>query len=217
MAKNDAKDALAVIPWYWRDWRASRARAFLISDPPALMAYRELLDAMWGEEGCFLPSDDENLAALAGLPIKGWMRVREKVLRFLSDDGKGRLTHPRSQHEYGKAVAYRDGCRAGGKKTAAKRWGGHRSASSPPIAKQPVPYRTPSPTPGDPQKDLPGVRGGSGLGAPPAAEVRTEPKPLTDAFFEMTPEQRVANLARITAEREAEKARRASRTGSPRR
>jgi len=59
--------------------------------------------------------------------------------------------------------------------------------------------------------------GGSGLGAPPAAEVRTEPKPLTDAFFEMTPEQRVANLARITAEREAEKARRASRTGSPRR
>lgn len=153
MARNDAKDALAVIPWYWRDWRASKARAFLISDPPALMAYRELLDAMWGEEGCALPSDDDSLAALCGLPLKVWMRVREKVLRFLSDDGKGRLTHPRSQHEYGKAVAYRDGCRAGGKATAAKRWGGGSRASSPPIAKQPLGNRTPSPTPRIPQKE----------------------------------------------------------------
>lgn len=75
----------------------------------------------------------------------------------------------------------------------------------------------PSPSPGSPQKEIPGLRGGSGLEAPPAAEVRIEPKPLTDAFFEMTPEQRAANLSRITAEREAEKTRRASRTGSTRR
>ena len=139
---SDAKDALAVIPWYWRDWRASKARAVLLSDPAALMAYRELLDAMWGEDGCFLPSDDESLAALAGLSFKGWMKVREKVLRFLSDDGNGRLTHPRSQHEYSKAVAYRDGCRRGGQKTAAKRWG----SDSPPTADLPPGNRTPSPT-----------------------------------------------------------------------
>lgn len=115
---SDARDALAVIPWYWRDWRASKARAFLVSDPPALMAYREILDAMWGETNCSVPDDDETLAALAGLTLKAWKRVREKVMRFLIHNEAGRVTHPRSQHEYRKALAYREGCRAGGNNRA---------------------------------------------------------------------------------------------------
>lgn len=56
----------------------------------------------------------------------------------------------------------------------------------------------PSPSPGDPQKDLPGLRGGSGLGAPPATEVRTH-----DPILDRTPEEQRAHLAKVTADRAA--------------
>lgn len=204
MARNDAKDALAVIPWYWRDWRASTARAVLISDPLAALAYRELLDAMWGEAGCSLPADDDKLAALCGLSLRAWMRVREKVLRFLPQGPDGRHSHPRSQHEYQKAVAFRESKRKGGIKTAAKRWG----SNSTPVAQQPLSNRSPSPTPTpvDPQKDLQGGGGGSGLVAPPA----TEPV-AKDPILDRTPAEQREHLARVTAERAAAVAIRAKR------
>ncbi len=117
---NDARDTLAVIPWYWRDWRASKARAVLISDPAALLAYRELLDALWGEADCCLPEDDESLAALAGLAPDAWSHVKERVLRFFPKGDDGRRSNPRARFEWQKAGAYREACRSGGLKRAEK-------------------------------------------------------------------------------------------------
>lgn len=118
---NDAKDTLAVVPWYWRDWRASSARSVLCRSPIAGWCYRELLDAAWGSETCDLPVDDAELAALAGVTDAEWASVKSLVLRFFrADPATGRLYHPRSRHEHGKAKAYREGCRAGGKNRASK-------------------------------------------------------------------------------------------------
>ncbi len=218
MARNDAKDALAVIPWYWRDWRASTARAVLLSDPPALMAYRELLDAMWGEKDCSLPSDDASLAALAGLPLKTWKRVREKVLRFFTPNGANGLTHPRSQHEYAKAVAYREGCRTGGvnraksipaqrrkllaKQAADARWASKEQASTKDTdaCRMLADACTPSPTPGSPQKEIPGGGADARPPAPTGAAVAPpEPEPyrLPDSDRDLAIAQRDAENERL--------------------
>lgn len=169
--KADAKDSLAVVPWYWRDWRASTARAVLLNDPAAALAYRELLDAMWCDGS--LPDDDATLCALCGLDRPTWERVRESVLRWLPEK-RGRRTNTRLSHEREKALAYREGCRTGGRKTAEKRWGSGSRASSPPtteqVGREAVGYRTPSPTPypdPDPSPDpdqIPPSGGGGGGG-----------------------------------------------------
>lgn len=172
--KRDAKDSLACIPWYWRDWRASTARAVLMRDPVAALAYRELLDAMWGEPDGKLPDDDAVLVSLSGLTNRAWNRVRTKVLSFLPVGEDGKRTHPRTQHELQKALTYRERCRVGGLKTAAQRWG----SGSPPIAQLPVGNRTPSPTPSPSPSPSPeqektpahgeGIGGGTGGTAPAA-------------------------------------------------
>lgn len=125
MRKRDADDGLPWIPWFPRDWRASRARAVLISDEAACLAYRELLDAMWSEPGCSLPADDETLAALAGTTPEKWSRVKEKVLQFLPADPDGRRSHPRSRHEWRKAKGLRSKKSHAGKKGNDVRWGSH--------------------------------------------------------------------------------------------
>ncbi len=179
---SDAKDALAVIPWYWRDWRASEARATLSRKPLAGWCYRELLDAMWGTPGCDLPDDDAQLAALAAVTDREWRSVRDLVLRFLPlDQATGRRSHPRSQHEHGKALAYRDKCRAGGK----KRWEAESQAGatlkppssqnvSPPHALSSLSSLLSSPPPGEKNSDTELSPGGDLFGVEP---VKADPKP----------------------------------------
>lgn len=169
MPQHDAKDSLAVLPWFWRDWRACTARAVLMAfDPASVTAYRELLEAMWGTDDCALPDDDATLCALAGVGEKCWRRVRQQVLRWLPKGVDGKRRQPRLSHEWAKAMTFRSKCRAGGLATAAKRYGGPPPESgpaapapdrsppgSPPssqaVARLPLgnapPYRTPSPSP----------------------------------------------------------------------
>jgi len=123
--QHDVSDTLAVIPWYWRDWRASTARAAL--SPIGRYAYRELLDAHWAYPDCSLPDNDSRLAALTGLPIEAWQEIRDDVLSFIPLNEKGRRQHPRTLFEWKKARAYRAGCRAGGKARADALGGEERS------------------------------------------------------------------------------------------
>lgn len=131
---------MAVEPWYPRDWLSSEARAVLT--PAGRSAYRDLLDASWLAGGR-LRDDDRVLQGLSGLDRGEWEAVREDVLRYFPVVEPGCRANPRQVAEYAKADAYREACRAGGKATAAKRWGGDSQA----IAEQVRPNRTPTPTP----------------------------------------------------------------------
>jgi uncharacterized protein YdaU (DUF1376 family) len=158
---HDAKDTLAAIPWYWRDWRASTARALL--SPLARGIYRELLDALWGQADCSLPSNERDLAALAGGQLRTWTRVSKDVLRFFDLGSDGRLRSARATHEWERAMGYRAGCRRGGQARASQagaRGEGGTFTRSPGadvqvISSTPTPSPTPTPTPEEEQTARP--------------------------------------------------------------
>ena len=56
-AMSDARDSLASIRWWPKDWRASAARAAL--SPTARGVYLDLLFAQFLEPDCDLPDDDK--------------------------------------------------------------------------------------------------------------------------------------------------------------
>lgn len=130
--QHDAHDTLPVIPWYWRDWRASKARA--VMPPEVRGVYRELLDALWGEPDCSLPNDDAILAGLAGITMLDWQNVRAQVLAWF-DETNGRITNRRALHEWKKAKKFRTASRAsgrrGGKAKAEKKLHEQQKASDP--------------------------------------------------------------------------------------
>lgn len=125
-------DVLAVIGWFWRDWRASTARAAM--SPLARGVYRELLDAHWGEKDCSLPDDDRMLAALAGVTPAEWASVREEVLPWLPINAKGRRQNHRALAAWKEALAFRKEKREAGKHGAAKRWHSHGRPIGEPMA-----------------------------------------------------------------------------------
>ena len=111
--QHDANDSLAVIPWYWRDWRASKARAVMSLE--ARSVFRELLDAQWAEADCALPNDDDQLAGLAGVSREQWVLVRAQVLAFFDQRADGKWSNPRTLHEWKKAKKYRRAKRVAGR------------------------------------------------------------------------------------------------------
>ena len=117
---NDEKDSLPTIPWYWRDWLASDARASMTLEAQAI--YRNLLDRCWGSDDCSIPNDDRSLAALAGATPKEWARAKPLVLARFQPAGEGRITNPRLRHEWETAKAYRAKKREGAIHTNARRW-----------------------------------------------------------------------------------------------
>lgn len=129
--QHDENDTLAVVPWYWRDWRASKARAVMTLE--ARGVYRELLDACWGEADCSLPNDDATLAGLAGVSESEWVKVRAQVLAWF-DESNGRISNSRAIFEWKKAKKFRSAKRVagknGGKAKAAKRLRAEKSAST---------------------------------------------------------------------------------------
>jgi uncharacterized protein YdaU (DUF1376 family) len=113
-------DDLAVIPWYWRDWRASKARAKM--SPLARGVYRELLDAHYGEEDCALPADESDLAILAGVDAKTWTKVRAEILPWLPALPSGRLQNARVVFEWRAARKNRSTTRRKRREAAKVRW-----------------------------------------------------------------------------------------------
>ena len=109
-------DRLPFMPWYPGDWRASLTRAVL--PPLGRLAYREILDAMWLEDGCCLPDDPAVLFAVTGLTMPEWESVKDAVLtRIPVRDGKRH--HPRLSAEFDKVRAKRSAAVAGGEARAA--------------------------------------------------------------------------------------------------
>lgn len=144
------RDVMAVEPWYPRDWLSSEARAVLT--PSGRSAYRDLLDAAWLAGGR-LRDDDRVLQGLSGLDRGEWEAVREDVLRYFPVVEPGWRANPRQVAEYAKAHSYREGCRAGGKATAAKRWGSDSQATAEQARANRTPSPTPSPTEEEDQKE----------------------------------------------------------------
>lgn len=161
-------DVLAVIGWFWRDWRASTARAAM--SPLARGVYRELLDAHWGERDCSLPDDDRMLAALAGVSAEEWASVKGEVLPWLPLNAKGRRQNPRARAAWKEALAFREEKREAGKQGAAKRWHSHGRPTAEPLANDgPPPHSSASlllHTDPDPER----VRAGPSSGEPPVAQ-----------------------------------------------
>lgn len=158
--QHDEKDTLAVAPWYWRDWRASKARAFLLSTKNWLgyVCYRELLDAHWGEQDCTLPGDDAELAALAGVALEEWLSVKDVIVRWMNANSDGRLRNPRAFREWQKAKLNRTSARKKARKAAKALWDKKKEKPKEPSLEHapsflqacpptPTPSPTPSPTP----------------------------------------------------------------------
>lgn len=189
---HDPKDVLAVVGWYWRDWRSSKARAVL--SPLARGVYRELLDAHYAERDGCLPDDDTTLAALAGVTPKVWAKVRDEILPWLPVVAPGRRQNERAGIEWGKAMSYRAACKAGGRATAAKRWGSTSQPVATLQAEQPPAYRTPSPSP-SPSPIT------ESIPSPPAPVASPEPE-ATDALvltIRAVPIKAWSKDARVTA------------------
>lgn len=96
MASPD--DPLLSVRWFWKDWRASTARAVL--SPIERYAYRELLDAHYASDDCTIPDDDRLLAGLVDMTVAAWSRIRENVLAHIPPVGDGKRQHPRCLHEW---------------------------------------------------------------------------------------------------------------------
>ena len=125
MGRQD--DDLAMEPWYWRDWRASKARSVFVAQDEELgrlagWCYRELLDAHWAEPDCSLPDTDKDLAALAGVSLTEWESVKDLVLRWIPLNRRGRRQNKRAFHEWKRAHGLRDEKREKAQAAAKARW-----------------------------------------------------------------------------------------------
>lgn len=96
------KEVLASVWWFWRDWRASEARAML--SPLARGIYRELLDAHYMADDCSIPGGDVALAALAAVPLKTWLKVKDEILPWLPERADGRRQNLRALTEWERAI-----------------------------------------------------------------------------------------------------------------
>lgn len=104
--KGDSSDPLASVRWYWKDWRASTARAVL--SPIERYAYRELLDAHYASDDCTIPDDPRLLAGLVDLPLRAWNRIAGAVLQHIPVTSPGKRQHPRCLVEWKKAISARE-------------------------------------------------------------------------------------------------------------
>lgn len=105
-------EPLPYVNWFWKDWRASTARALM--SPLARGVYRELLDAHYAFDDCSVPDDDAELAALAGVTPEQWSEVREVVLRWIPKWKDGKRRNTRAYEDWKKGVkARRDKAKAG--------------------------------------------------------------------------------------------------------
>lgn len=77
-------------------------------------AYLLLLFNMWQREG-FLPDIDADNARLLSVPIKHWLKLKERLAPFLIAEN-GRLTQNRLQHQWNRAIDNRNKAAANGKK-----------------------------------------------------------------------------------------------------
>ena len=119
--------SIPVLPWFPRDWLSSAARGML--SPLGRAAYLDILFGMWLSDGCRVKDDDRVLRGMSGLNQAEWDAVREDVLSLLPVSD-GYRSHPRLTQSWLEAVAYKAKCSAGGKATAAQRWGGDRGATT---------------------------------------------------------------------------------------
>lgn len=161
-------DDLASIRWWWRDWRASRARA--VMSPLARGIYRELLDAHYGEPDCALPGDDVTLAALASVPLKTWLKVKDEIAPWLPALPNGRLQNSRVKHEWTEAQELRTVRREMAQRGAKARWTRGSSDTGPDAD-------------GNAVRNADGMRSASGPESPPNASpssVVRRPSPYDD-------------------------------------
>lgn len=98
--------------------------------------YSTLLFVSWDETPVgTIPCDDDKIAAILGVPLRKWLKNKEKVLApFCFDaDSDGRWLQKRVVKEYEVACLGRERCSEGGKKGAGKRWGGYNWKDRVPI------------------------------------------------------------------------------------
>jgi uncharacterized protein YdaU (DUF1376 family) len=135
------------MPLYWGDYL--RDTMHLMADGHG--AYLMLIGACWCS-GNELPDDDANLAAIARLDRKAWLRLRPTLGRFFTIDG-GTWSHDRVGQELDKAKRITEA-----RSKAGKRGGRPKQAESKPkananLSETPSPSkeaRTPVSTVGDP-------------------------------------------------------------------
>lgn len=77
-------------------------------------AYLLLLFNMWQREG-FLPDIDADNARLLGVPVKQWLKLKERLAPFLIA-ANGTLTQNRLQHQWNRAIDNRNKAAVNGRK-----------------------------------------------------------------------------------------------------
>ena len=117
-------ESLPMMPWYPGDFIRS-TRGWSVT---ARGVYRELLDAQWDMGS--LPADTKSLRGMIGAtPAEwkaGWSRCADKF-PVCADDVR---RNPVLEHHRERALRALERKAAGGKATAAKRWGSDSQASS---------------------------------------------------------------------------------------
>lgn len=107
------------LPWMPLDIPAYRADTSTFTTEQH-GAYLLLLFGMWMDKGS-LPSDDESLASVTGLPLERWQSVKAKILaKFTEQDG--RITQKRVTKELVRAQKVSAERSQAGREGAARRW-----------------------------------------------------------------------------------------------
>jgi uncharacterized protein YdaU (DUF1376 family) len=172
---TDHKDTLAHISWFWRDWRASCARATMT--PLARGIYREILDAHYMADDCTVPESESALIQLANCSPAEWRKVRDVVLPYLPVVSPGRRQNVRTKMEWDEGQRLRDAKRRGATHTNTGRWSGSHSdtlsdshsdtlsgshsGSHPPGGSVSPPSPSPSPSPSPVEDPPPPPQGGA--------------------------------------------------------
>lgn len=117
--KKRTFEPLPYYPWYWRDYRASRAVQRMHWQARGL--YRELLDECWVKGG--VPDDATACASIANCPARDMERHWSAIRAMFAVDESGLLVNERMENERTESDTGRVGKSKGGKISAEVRKG----------------------------------------------------------------------------------------------
>lgn len=118
-------DKAPAYQWYVRDYMSDEAVALMSYEQQGI--YRALLDRQWLEGS--IPADPSQLAAILRVPAARFEKLWPRIAVKFSPVADGRLANGRMERERQKAEDYKRAASENGKKGAAKKWGGHKSAN----------------------------------------------------------------------------------------
>jgi uncharacterized protein YdaU (DUF1376 family) len=115
--KKRTFEPLPYYPWFWRDWRASRAVQRMHHEARGL--YRELLDECWVKGG--IPDDAAACADIANCPRRAMERHWDAIRVMFTRAESGLLINERMEQERTESDVDRLNKSKGGKKGAETR------------------------------------------------------------------------------------------------